>query len=465
MNLTNSSKLTSLQGLIQLLIDYLQEIANLGTDTNYSEELNKKIRLTNQVCVTIIFICFPFVLIYNKLGLIIISSAWLLVILLFVGLLVINYFGFYNLSRYGLVAFGNLSIICFSIFLGEPAGKHHFLYAGIAGAFIIFSKNEIWAKIYAIGLPTMSLLLIETTFTEPLLVNSLSIDTIQTLNVLNIIFAIVFITLNQYYLYRENAISTERMQKANQQYEQLTKELETRVEERTAELRETNQDLSAYNHSISHELRTPLRPIRSLTHILKDRYADQISQEAHQILDEIDHSSSQMMNLIEGLLTFSRTGQKQVEKEEVNMKEFIQMVYASIKPANQDQANNINLVIETLPHACIDKKMFNHVIQNLLSNAIKYAADRNPINIRWQSWQGDGEVIFAIHDNGIGFEPSKKEEIFKAFQRLHARTKFEGSGIGLAITERILRKHDGKIWAESTPGEGSSFYFSLPSNG
>ncbi|PSR01411.1 MAG: hypothetical protein BRD50_08835 [Bacteroidetes bacterium SW_11_45_7] len=172
-----------------------------------------------------------------------------------------------------------------------------------------------------------------------------------------------------------------------------------------------------------------------------------------------------MMNLIEGLLTFSRTGQKQVEKEEVNMKEFIQMVYASIKPANQDQANNINLVIETLPHACIDKKMFNHVIQNLLSNAIKYAADRNPINIRWQSWQGDGEVIFAIHDNGIGFEPSKKEEIFKAFQRLHARTKFEGSGIGLAITERILRKHDGKIWAESTPGEGSSFYFSLPSNG
>ncbi|PSR01410.1 MAG: hypothetical protein BRD50_08830 [Bacteroidetes bacterium SW_11_45_7] len=238
MNLTNSSKLTSLQGLIQLLIDYLQEIANLGTDTNYSEELNKKIRLTNQVCVTIIFICFPFVLIYNKLGLIIISSAWLLVILLFVGLLVINYFGFYNLSRYGLVAFGNLSIICFSIFLGEPAGKHHFLYAGIAGAFIIFSKNEIWAKIYAIGLPTMSLLLIETTFTEPLLVNSLSIDTIQTLNVLNIIFAIVFITLNQYYLYRENAISTERMQKANQQYEQLTKELETRVEERTAELRE-----------------------------------------------------------------------------------------------------------------------------------------------------------------------------------------------------------------------------------
>ncbi len=442
-----------------------QEAVNMGIDGSQSEELTKRIRLTNQVCITIIAICFGFSLLYQALHLIAFSVVWLSVIFLFISILVTNYTNKYHLARYGLITFGNLTIVFFALCLGKSSGIHNFLYAGLAGAFIIFSRGEFWPKVYSITLSFVSLLCIETMVGDPVLLISITqSETIQILQFFNVFSAMLFIILNQYYLFRENAISTERMQKANQQYKQLTEELEKRVEQRTAALQEANQDLSAYNYSISHELRAPLHPIRTMTQLLKGRYAQHISQNAHQILDEIDRSSGQMMQLIEGLLTFSRTGRKQLNKQEVDMEELIKMVYASIKPAEGGE-DNIELKMGDLPSAYIDKNMFHHVIQNLLTNAIKYSSDRNPTIIQWEGWETDQEVIFAIHDNGIGFDDSKKQEIFQAFQRLHAKTHYEGSGIGLAITERILRKHNGTIWAESTPGEGSSFYFSLPRHG
>lgn len=239
----------------------------------------------------------------------------------------------------------------------------------------------------------------------------------------------------------------------------LNQELEQRVSERTAELETANKELQAFSYSISHDLRAPLRAIDGFSDILIEEYLSQLPQDAQRYLGLIQENAVQMGQLIDDLLTFSRLSRQPLQTEPVDPANLVRNVLEDLHPLQKDR--QIEVTVKDLPTCQADPALLRQVFTNLLSNALKYTRPRDVAKIEVGSQTEDGRTVYAIKDNGTGFDMRYAEKLFGVFQRLHRAEEFEGTGVGLAIVQRIIHRHGGRIWAEAEVDQGAQFYFTI----
>ena len=252
---------------------------------------------------------------------------------------------------------------------------------------------------------------------------------------------------------------TER-DKAEEEIKKLNVNLEKKVAERTALLEEANKEMEAFSYSVSHDLRAPLRHINGYVDLLFKRNGDKLNEKGQHYLNSISEASTQMGNLIDNLLQFSRTGRMEMKSAKVDMNK---QVNDAITLLNQDiEGRKITWKIESLPNVYADYTLIRQVWVNLIGNAIKYTSQCEEANIRIGTIEKDNEYIFYISDNGAGFNMEYSHKLFGVFQRLHSNEEYEGIGIGLANVKQIIKKHNGRTWAEGEINKGATFYFSLP---
>jgi PAS domain S-box-containing protein len=225
-------------------------------------------------------------------------------------------------------------------------------------------------------------------------------------------------------------------------------------------LEAANKDLEAFSYSVSHDLRAPLRAIDGFSKILSEDYAGKLDDEGQHVIATIRHSVEQMGQLIDDLLTFSRLGRKPVKLEDVQMTALARTVFDELKLI--DPKRTINFSCDELPNARGDSALLHEVWANLLSNAVKYTKKKTAATIAVGTRSTGTDDVYYVKDNGAGFDMKYVDKLFGVFQRLHDAQDFEGTGVGLAIVARIIKKHGGKVWAEGQVDQGATFYFSLP---
>jgi len=252
----------------------------------------------------------------------------------------------------------------------------------------------------------------------------------------------------------------EDQKEAEEHIRRLNQELESRVQERTAQLEASNKELEAFAYSVSHDLRAPLRGIEGFSRILEQDYGQSLDQEGRRLIDIIRQSTKQMDRLIIDILALSRVSRSPIKFSAFDMTSLVRTIVNEIAP--QDIFEKFNISVSELPKSHADPTLMRQVWLNLISNAIKYTKPRDVCIIKISGYEDQESCNYKIEDNGVGFDTQYSEKLFNLFQRLHNEREFEGTGVGLAIVKRIIQRHNGKVWAESEMGKGATFNFSIP---
>jgi PAS domain S-box-containing protein len=247
-----------------------------------------------------------------------------------------------------------------------------------------------------------------------------------------------------------------------QEREAVILRLNRDLEQGVAELTAANQELEAFSYSVSHDLRAPLRHISGFVDLLRRGSAQKLDEKGQRQLETIARAARNMGQLIDDLLAFSRVGRTRLRREPVDMGF---LVRETVQPIRLETAGRIEWQIGDLPRVAADPALLRVVLTNLIGNAVKYSGTRERARIEvGATMEGapEGQAVLYVRDNGVGFEMEYAGKLFGVFQRLHRADEFEGTGIGLATVRRIVNRHGGRTWAEGRPGEGATFYFSLP---
>ncbi len=252
------------------------------------------------------------------------------------------------------------------------------------------------------------------------------------------------------------------LKQAEKEISDLNNELEQRVVERTRQLVEVNRNLESFTYSVSHDLRAPLRAISGYSSILLQDLPN-IPENDRRYLELLRQNAHEMGRLIDDLLSFSKLGQRSLQKTMIYPASPIREILQELR--NDPDTEKVEFVIGHLPPCHGDPVLFRQVFTNLLSNAVKFTRTREHPKVEIGFIEQDGRTVYFIRDNGIGFDMKYADKIFGVFQRLHDSGEYEGTGVGLAIVHRIIELHGGKIWVESTPGKGTTFYFTCSEEG
>jgi signal transduction histidine kinase len=254
-------------------------------------------------------------------------------------------------------------------------------------------------------------------------------------------------------MYRDDTQITLAQQNLKAQSDQL----EQHIIGRTAELEEANEELEAY--SVSHDLRAPLRAIDAFATLLAQDDKSQLSVNAQDSLRRIRNATGRMSNLINDLLSFSQLGKQALTLKTVAPMQLVHQVLQELEPKLRDRA--VNIRVGNLPMAQADAALLREVFLNLLDNAIKFTSKSTHARIEVGTRVMDDRLVWYVSDNGVGFDMSHYSRLFDVFSRLHSTDEFEGTGVGLALVQRIVKRHGGKVWAHSEVGNGATFYFTL----
>jgi light-regulated signal transduction histidine kinase (bacteriophytochrome) len=249
---------------------------------------------------------------------------------------------------------------------------------------------------------------------------------------------------------------------AQEQIKRINDELEKRVKIRTAQLEASNKELESFSYSVSHDLRAPLRAIIGFTRILFEEYMPHLDEEGKRVCAVIKENASRMGQLIDDLLSLSRLNRTDLNNAKINMSNLAEIIYNEV--ATDSEKQKTTFIVEPLHEIYGDEVLIRQVWINLIANAIKFSSQRHEIRIEVSSRRDNDHITYSVKDNGAGFDMKYSDKLFGAFQRLHSVKEFDGTGIGLAIVQRIVHRHGGKVWANGEVNHGATFCFSLPVN-
>jgi PAS domain S-box-containing protein len=252
----------------------------------------------------------------------------------------------------------------------------------------------------------------------------------------------------------------ERRQLAESELQQLNEQLESRVVERTRALEDANNELESFSYSVSHDLRAPLRSIDGFSQILLRRYHEQLDDTGRDYLERVRRASQRMGQLIDDLLALSRVTRGSLRRETVDLSALARQVIDELARAEPERL--VRVSIQPGLRTFGDAGLLRVALDNLLGNAWKFTRHSAAAEIDFSCHGEAGQEVYVVRDNGAGFDPAYAKKLFKVFQRLHGQEEFEGTGIGLATVQRVIRRHHGEVWAEAAPGQGARLYFTLP---
>jgi len=250
------------------------------------------------------------------------------------------------------------------------------------------------------------------------------------------------------------------LKKAYEEVQKSRDELEIRVQKRTEDLSAANKDLESFSYTVSHDLRAPLRAIDGFSKMILDDTRSQLDEETKRRFGIIRKNTQIMGQLIDDLLSFSRLGRSEMRVSEIDMTRLAADVADALRP--KDDGRIIDMKISPLPPAQGDRTLLRQAMVNLMSNAVKFTKKRQGAAIEMGGHEGGVENVYYVRDNGAGFDMKYYDKLFGVFQRLHSTSDYEGTGVGLAIVQRIIRRHNGRVWAEGAIEKGACFYFTLP---
>jgi signal transduction histidine kinase len=254
----------------------------------------------------------------------------------------------------------------------------------------------------------------------------------------------------------------ERLDYANMELKQEIgerKRAEAELQARTTQLEFVNKELESFSYSVSHDLRAPLRAIDGYVHLILRRQEDKFDEETRRQFNVIRDNASAMGKLIDDLLAFSRLGQQEMVRSAIDMEPLCRATWEEIQAARPGR--QVSLKVGPLPPATGDQALIRQVWKNLFENALKFSNKRETATVETGSFIKDDESVYYVRDNGVGFDMRYYDRLFGVFQRLHSNAEYEGTGVGLAIVQRIIARHGGRVWAEGKVDEGATFYFTL----
>lgn len=251
------------------------------------------------------------------------------------------------------------------------------------------------------------------------------------------------------------AIITERIEKIRK-----LNDLNRQLQKQSEKLEDANQELEAFAYSVSHDLRVPLRAIDGFSRILVEDYEDKLDEEGIRLLNIVRENTAKMGHLIDDILLLSRASRQEMVLNEIDMAALARSVYDEFQTDVTDRDVEFN--VGDIPNAYGDRAMLGQVFQNLIGNAIKFTRNKNPAIIEVGGEKEGKEIVYYVKDNGAGFDMKYINKLFGLFQRLHSPEEFEGTGVGLSIVQRVIRRHGGSVWGEGAVGEGATIYFTLP---
>ncbi|MEJ2191638.1 MAG: ATP-binding protein [Nitrospirota bacterium] len=259
-----------------------------------------------------------------------------------------------------------------------------------------------------------------------------------------------------FFVFRPMLLNITEREQAEESLRRLNQELQNK----TSELALAYKDMESFSYSVSHDLRAPLRILVGLSDIVIEDYYDKLDDKGKKLLHSIRGEAARMDKLVQALLHLSRVGRQEMKVDEIDMEKQAGLIAADLKALAPER--NIEVTIEQLPPIRGDITLIRQVFTNLLSNAVKFTGAKDLALITVGGLSGDGENVYYVKDNGVGFDMAHADKLFGVFRRMHSEKEFEGIGIGLSIVERIVKRHGGRVWAEGRPYEGATFYFSLP---
>ncbi|WP_231882975.1 ATP-binding protein, partial [Oleiphilus sp. HI0132] len=277
--------------------------------------------------------------------------------------------------------------------------------------------------------------------------------------------SVIKVLLTQAAISLENARLFDEVTGLNAGLEEKVAQRTRDLDQANVELASANKELESFSYTVSHDLKSPLRMIKGFSDILLDDYASQLDEEAQRILAKVVAGAKSMEDLINGLLDLSRMQRKEVKRTDLNLSQIADTVVANLRDTYPLRV--VDIYIQPDMNINGDARMMHSVVENLINNAWKYSSKTESAEIAFSSALVDDELgrterVFKVKDNGAGFDMSHAGKLFSTFQRLHNKSDFDGTGVGLSTVKRIVEKHGGRVWADSEVGKGASFYFTIP---